>query len=239
MRKYILSVLCTLCLSSIVAHADTLTSETARGKYKEGAGLGIGALIGGLIAGPPGVILGAAGGAWYGDKEARKDRKLADLRDETGKKQTELAIMEQRLTDLRTQFGSELQKVSRNNRISALDDLSRGISLTVYFRTGSAEIMNDVKSRIDHLADFLQQFPEINLQLDGHADRRGAERLNRELAQKRAEEVAATLTAAGIDARRIHIHSYSKTRAQADASDIDGTAFDRRVNITLSLDTRI
>jgi len=239
MRIYIFSGLVLLCLVTIVAQADTATAQDGPGKYKEPAGLGIGALVGGLIAGPPGVIIGAAGGAWYGNKEARKDRRLAGLRDDVAEKNTELAIMEQRLTDLREQFGSELQKVSRKNRISALDDLSQGVSLAIYFRTGSAEIAADSKPRIEKLAGFLQQFAEINLQLDGHADRRGSVQINKALSQKRAEAVAAALIAAGIDGRRIHTHSYGETRARAAETDIDGTAFDRRVNITLSLDTPI
>jgi len=42
----------------------------------ENTGFGIGALIGGLLAGPPGAIIGAAGGSWFASRETKANKAI-------------------------------------------------------------------------------------------------------------------------------------------------------------------
>ena len=235
MNKIIVTGFVSLCLFNIVAHADPAASAPGKSRYKEETGMAVGGLLGGLIAGPPGILLGIAGGAWLGDREEQSDEKIAVLENDVSRKQTELAIMERRFEDLRTQFGQEIQKVSAGNRQSALEELSEGVSLAVYFRTASAGIDEEMRPRVQKLAGFLNRFPEVKLLVEGHADRRGDETYNRELARQRARAVEAALLEAGIDQGRVITHSYGETRAKAGEADAEGGAFDRRVNVTLSL----
>ncbi|MEX2366466.1 MAG: OmpA family protein, partial [Pseudohongiellaceae bacterium] len=148
-------------------------------------------------------------------------------------------IMEKQFSDLQRQFGNELQRVSASNKLSSLEDLSKGVSLAVHFRTGSAEIHRDTLPRIGQLAAFLQQYPEIRLLVEAHTDTRGDTDYNRELGQERARSVQSALVKAGISSNRILAHSYGASKAAAPATDLDGTAFDRRVDIILTLDNRI
>ena len=60
MIKYLVIGTIFLCLFNITAHAGPVTHKTK--PHKDVIGLGVGAIIGGLIAGPPGAIIGAAGG---------------------------------------------------------------------------------------------------------------------------------------------------------------------------------
>jgi hypothetical protein len=62
MSKLIITGFIALCLFNIVAHADPVSHESETFKHKEELGIGIGAIIGGLIAGPPGAIIGMASG---------------------------------------------------------------------------------------------------------------------------------------------------------------------------------
>lgn len=239
MSKLIISGFIALCLFNIVAHAETAAAASKSYKYKAETGIGIGAVIGGLIAGPPGAILGMAGGAWLGGNDQMKDETISSLNADVVKKQTDLAIMENRFSELQQQFGSELQKVAARNHTSSLEKLSHGVSLAIYFRTDSAEIDADTRPRLDKLADFLNQFPEVRLLVEGYADKRGPVDFNRELGLKRAQAVKAALIQSGIDNKRVLTHSYGESQAKALETDIDGIMFDRRVNITLTLDTQI
>ena len=240
MNKMIISVLAIMCMFNIVAHAGPVTSDQEKpGKFKERIGIVIGGIVGGLVAGPPGSIFGMAGGGWLGDREAREDRQISDLQSNLVKKQADLSIMERQFTDLQRQFGNELQKVSAQNRLSSLKELSEGVSLAVYFRTGSADLNETTLPRIHQLAGFLQQFPEVRLLVEGHADKRGATEFNRDLGHKRAQSVEAALLQAGIAENRILTHSYGESGAVAPETDQEGVAFDRRVDIILTLDTRI
>lgn len=237
MNKLIISGFIALCMFNIVAHADSATSDSDTFKYKGELGMGLGGVLGGLIAGPPGVILGMASGAWFGDRDQKKDERISGLNDELIREQTDNAILEKRFADLQSHFGTELKRVATENRVSSLKELSDGVSLAVYFRTGSSEIDLEVQPRIEKLADFLMQYPDIRLMVEGHADKRGNADFNRELGMKRARTVETALLNAGIDQKRIMTHSYGETRSRTVETDVEGNYFDRKVNITLTLDT--
>ena len=237
MLKYIILTLVTLCLFNITAYANPDSARTSAKKHKEEMGLGMGALIGGLIAGPPGAIIGAAGGAWFGNKEKEEDLKISSLEKRLIEKQGELAYLESQFGDLQSQYGQQLQKVSLEKRLTSLEHLSQGVSVTVYFRTNSAEIDEVIVERITKLAHFLKTFPEIQLQLEAHADQRGSEKHNKQLSQQRARTIETALIAAGLPAKQIRTYAYGESRAVAKETDQEGHVFDRRVNIYLTLDT--
>ena len=247
MTKFIILGLLSLSLFNVVAYANPIipepskpsrTPEPAKPNHKEEMGLGLGALIGGLIAGPPGAIIGAAGGAFFGNKEKQKDTKTAGLEQRLVEKQSELAYLQDQFSDLQMQYGKELQKVKLQDHTSALDKLSRGMALTVYFRTNSTAVDRDVAANIQRLANFLKDFPEIQLHLDAHADKRGSDYYNQNLSRRRAQAVRQTLVEAGIDGKRIHSHAYGESKATAKDGDVEGYIFDRRVNIVLTLDSQ-
>jgi outer membrane protein OmpA-like peptidoglycan-associated protein len=237
MIKLIVLTLSILCLFNIAVHANPLTDRNTAADHKEEAGLGMGAIIGGLIAGPPGAIIGAAGGAWFGNKQEKKDSKLALLEKKLLKKQTQLAYLENEFSELRSSHSKTLQKVSIEKRFPSLQDLSRAVSLTVYFRSNSAKVNAEIIPRINRLATFLKEFPEVQLQIEAHADRRGHSTYNKELSKQRAQVISHELISAGLDSSRIHAHSFGESRAISAIGDEEGYVFDRRVDIHLTLDT--
>ena len=232
MIKYLSSGLLTLCLFNIAAFAG---DNAGPGKHKEEVGFGIGAIIGGLIAGPPGAIIGAASGVWFGNKEEEEDKKLAGLNARLQDKQVEFAHLQKQFADLQSAYGRQVQKVNLESRLFSLDELSRGISLAVYFRTDSAEIDPEIIPRIERLAEYLKDFPEIKLYLEAHADRRGKLDHNKALSRKRAASVEKALIETGFPENRIRTHSYGETQALAPEGDLEGYVFDRRVDIQLIL----
>ncbi len=239
LKKHTVLVLAALMMFNATAFGETSDAVPADDEgHGDEIGLGIGAVIGGLIAGPPGAIIGAAGGAWYGNRQDREAVEKESLEADLHKKRTEVAYLNNQLEELRSEFGREMRKVKLEDRRSALDQLSEGVSLTVYFRTDSADIAGDMRSRIKRLAGFLKDYPEVQLHLEAHADRRGSEEYNRALSRKRAASVRAALAEAGIDPARIHSHAYGESAAERPETDREGMIFDRRVNIILNLDTQ-
>ena len=236
MIKYYVVGLTLMCLFNVAAHAGPVTEKVKT--HKEEMGMGLGAIIGGLIGGPPGAIIGAAGGAWYGDRQEKKDGKLATLEKRLLDKQTELAGLQGEFSDQEARHDMEIQKVKLDRQVSALDKLSRGITLTVFFRTNSFSLEPGNAARIEHLAQYLQDFPEIQLDLEAYADQRGTEEYNRRLSQQRADAVKQALMRSGLQANRIHSHANGESGASAAAGDIEGYVFDRRVRIQLTLDTQ-
>ncbi len=237
MTKHLLLGLLFMCLFNIAAHAQTPASQT---HHRAPVGIGIGALIGGLVAGPPGAIVGAAGGAWFATHadaaDARKKR-VAELKQRLAKQQEAFLALQGRFDREQQLKDSHLQRVALQRRKSIEEQLAHGVSLSVYFRTGSAELHTGALPNIQKLARFLSKFPEIQLRLDAYADRRGSDAYNLELSRKRGEAVEKALMAAGVDGARIHQQAHGDNDAKAARGDTDGYAFDRRVSIHLTLNT--
>lgn len=237
MIKYTLLILGSLCIFNIAVHANPLSSRNTLAEHKEETGLGIGALIGGLLAGPPGAIIGAAGGAWLGNREEKEDSHLLSLEQRLLEKQGELTALKSDFQRLQGSFGQQLQKVKADRHRGVLEELSRGVSLTVYFRSDRAELEHQARPQLTRLAAFIRELPEIQVQVEAHADRRGDEAYNLALSRQRGASIVQALIDAGIDARRIHSHAYGESMAASTAGDHEAYIFDRRVSIKLTLDT--
>jgi outer membrane protein OmpA-like peptidoglycan-associated protein len=179
-----------------------------------------GVVIGGLLAGPPGMLVGMAGGALVGELENRqqtigeRDRALADAERETAR---------------RHQAYKELLDTTRS-RLSAMEE---GFSFCLGFRSDSAEIEPQIANQLASLAQMLKAFPELDLQIFAGADRRGGEHYNQNLSRARAEVVADHLRRAGLADGRIRILYVGEQAAAYAEDDLDGLSFDRIVKLSL------
>jgi sortase system peptidoglycan-associated protein len=228
-----------LILSVFITQAYALDLPHTPSTGKENAGFGIGAIIGGLLGGPPGIVIGAAGGTWLGARDTKKDNEIVSLEKRLQDKKIEIAYLQSEFVRVQSQFAQDIQKVKLEQNRSALEQLSQGISLTVYFRTDSADINTEIKPRIKRLVELIREFPEISVQLEGHADRRGTITHNMELSKERIKGVQNEMVNAGLSKQRIQVHAYGESQAIATDSDIEGYIFDRRVTLHLTLDTEV
>ena len=230
----------TLVLVSLLLFQSFVSADDIQHKplsNKEGAGFGVGAIIGGLLAGPPGAIVGAAGGGFFGARESKSDRKIAALEEELNVKSMELAYQQNELANTKAKFQKEFQQVVLNNEIRSLEKLSQGISYVIYYKTNDVGIQTEVLPRIQQLADLVKPYPQIKIQIEGYADFRGSENYNLNLSKKRIESVRSEFLKAGIPNKRLQTHAYGEYKATAKEGDNEAYVFDRRVTINLTLDS--
>ncbi|HLR05212.1 MAG TPA: OmpA family protein, partial [Pyrinomonadaceae bacterium] len=76
-----------------------------------------------------------------------------------------------------------------NDRISALDDYVPQDSMAVNFRTGSAVLTADAKTKLDQIATKALNAKAYVVEVTGHADATGNTNFNRQLSQRRADAV--------------------------------------------------
>ena len=72
---------------------------------------------------------------------------------------------------------------------------------------------------------------QLEIHLDGYADRRGDKTKNIELASQRIEEVRAQLINAGVDENRIVSKAFGETKMVSSPGDLEAYTFDRKVVI--------
>lgn len=227
-KRYITTLLAVLLLAP-AARADT---SAAPDSNKDTAGFGIGALVGGILGGPIGAVAGAGGGAWLGAREAEKDQQHDQMAGDLAVRTAELEQLRNKLAALES---DKLQSVRLDRRQQSAEQLSRAINVAVYFRTDSSELAPAATGRLQNLATYLAEHPQIRVHVAGYADRRGSPTYNLDLSRRRAESVARLLEQSGLSRERIHIEAHGQANAEAKAGDIEGYVFDRRVNIALSL----
>jgi OmpA-OmpF porin, OOP family len=122
-----------------------------------------------------------------------------------------------------------------NDRISALDDYEPQTVAAVNFRSGSAVLMADSKTKLDDIATKALNAKGYVLEVSGFADTNGSIQLNRALSQRRADAVIRYLVENhSIPLRRIVTpYGFGETNPIADNTSKDGRAQNRRVEIKL------
>jgi len=204
----------------------------------EATGLGIGALIGALLAGPPGALVGGAGGGLFAEN-SEQELKLSSLQSELDTSQNKLATLEQQNIQLSQQVQqAEIQRVQLTNIKSVQpalrlgDALANGFSFAVQFRTNSANLEKHFSQQLTDLAHAFVAIEDLHVRISGHADRRGTQHENEVLSQKRAEKVVSVLRNAGWPVERLHMTALGETRPLTNEKDRVGYDFDRRVIVS-------
>lgn len=213
---------------SLALVAGTAQAEPV-GTRGENLGVGSGAAIGGLAAGPAGAIIGAAVGGLMGNRVERA--RLADHLE------GELAQAESEASDLRAALDNALADLA--DRDTLIADLQRrtttpdGLELEVLFRTGSSELDDESQHRLDSLVRVLDRNPELVISLDGYADPRGDSDSNQLLSEARTDAVRQTLIDRGIPLDRIASRGHGDAMSSAAEGDLDAYALERNVRIRL------
>ncbi len=73
----------------------------------------------------------------------------------------------------------------------------------IQFEKRSSVIMHDSYSELDHIVDYLKQYPHQRMKIVGHTDSSGPRRKNIELSKQRAKSVYEYIVSKGIDPRRL------------------------------------
>ena len=122
-----------------------------------------------------------------------------------------------------------------NERISALDDYTPQSVLAVNFRSGSAVLSPDSKTKLDDIATKALNAKGYVLEVSGFADTSGSVERNRALSQRRADAVIRYLVENHrIPLRRIVTpYGFGETNPVAENNTRTGRAQNRRVEVKL------
>lgn len=101
------------------------------------------------------------------------------------------------------------------------------------FEFDSATLTDSVSERLDNFVNFLNEYPQAQVEITGYTDSSGPAAYNQKLSERRAQAVADYLVAAGIDADRFTVKGMGEENPVADNSTHEGREKNRRVEVVV------
>ncbi|WP_050567495.1 OmpA family protein [Vibrio sagamiensis] len=103
------------------------------------------------------------------------------------------------------------------------------MDLRILFANNSDEINPIFSDNIIELAEFLKEYPNTSLEIEGYASLTGNPQHNIDLSKRRAENVRQALIGYGIDAERLKVIGFGSAKLSTEGIDERSHALNRRV----------
>lgn len=103
----------------------------------------------------------------------------------------------------------------------------------VFFDTDRYDLKEKSKTELHKVIRFLQDNPEIRVEIGGHTDNVGSDPYNRQLSERRAQAVFAYLSDNGVDPARLRTKGYGPDRPVGDNATEDGRQLNRRIEFRI------
>ena len=157
---------------------------------------------------------------------AQSQAQAAAMQNQAALSRSQAEAAEARAAELQRKLADlEATRVDRG-RVVTLGD--------VLFEFNRAEVKPTAQARLAKLADFLKQFPERRVLIEGHTDNIGSAGYNEQLSARRAESIRTQLALLGVGGERLQAVGYGKDFPVA-ANDTDtNRAINRRVEVYIS-----
>ena len=118
-----------------------------------------------------------------------------------------------------------LQPEIKENQVIRLNKL--------IFEQTKASITRESYQELNRLVKLMNDYPSMQIQLEGHTDYRGSKRLNMDLSQQRVEAVKAYLVQNGINGRKIKTKAFGGTKPLVKEKSIESSEINRRVEVRI------
>lgn len=241
-----------LASQSVFASENKVYGSEEEVKTQTATGVGVGAVVGTLAAGPFGFIAGSVIGGFIGEGQGykataenstSKDRIIQYQESEISQLQHQLDNSQQALATAQqassvTQATSSVTQVSKVQPITSnMQGLNRdfSLSLSLQFRFGQSVIEPMYRNQLAQLAEFMGQHPQVIATITGFTDAVGANKPNLALSQRRAEAVQTLLRQLNVNTKQLHVTGQGENAPIYSTDSPQTRFFERRVLIELTV----
>jgi len=169
--------------------------------------------------------------------ERKAQQQIAALGDERQEIQLEARTREvETARQAAAEAARQAEELQKQLEQLQAEQTERGLVLTlgdILFDVDRAELTPGGEQQVARVADFLREFPERDVLIEGHTDAMGEDEYNRQLSQRRAEAIEDFLISQGIDPRRIVSRGYGEQYPVASNESSAGRQQNRRVEIVI------
>jgi outer membrane protein OmpA-like peptidoglycan-associated protein len=138
-----------------------------------------------------------------------------------------------RLDNCPDEAGDPANRGCKQRQLVAIKEDKIELVDRVYFRTDRNILQRRSFALLDNVAAVLQSHPSVRVRIEGHTDDRGDDTYNKDLSQRRADEVMRYLVRKGVDASRLEAVGYGEERPLDSNDTAEGRAANRRVEFNI------
>jgi outer membrane protein OmpA-like peptidoglycan-associated protein len=109
----------------------------------------------------------------------------------------------------------------------------------VLFGFDRSDLNASAETNLDKLSNILKEYPDTDIEIQGHTDSKGADSYNMSLSEKRAQSVASYLRGRGIASGRVSTKGYGETAPVATNDTEDGRSQNRRVDFLITANEKM
>jgi outer membrane protein OmpA-like peptidoglycan-associated protein len=109
----------------------------------------------------------------------------------------------------------------------------------VLFGFDRSDLGVSAEGNLDKLVTVLKEYPDTNIEIQGHTDSKGTESYNQGLSQRRADAVASYLRNRGVTSSRVSTRAYGETAPVASNDTESGRSQNRRVNFLITANEKM
>lgn len=136
------------------------------------------------------------------ERRAAEEARLKAEEEARLKAEEEKRIEEEKLKEAEGEIKPQIAREAETKAVPQLDD--------IHFDFDKSDIRADSRETLQKNADWLQNNPDIKIQIEGHCDERGTAEYNLALGERRAMSTKKYLISLGISADRIYTISYGE-----------------------------
>ena len=128
-------------------------------------------------------------------------------------------------------YGEEVEVSSNEDYRQAAEQDPALRYNVIYFEYNSSVVGDEGRELLARHAEFLNEYPEAALRLEGHADERGSAGYNLALGEQRAKAVRDLLQVYGVDTARLSLLSYGEERPAIEGHTEEAYSRNRRAEL--------
>lgn len=135
------------------------------------------------------------------------------------------------------QMSERAKNLERELENISTEKTDRGLVLTlgnILFEVDKATIKAGSQRTLQRVADFLREYPDRDVMIEGFTDSTGSDSYNQNLSERRARSVQDTLVSNGVSAARIKTRGYGESHPVASNDTPSGRLQNRRVEIIVA-----
>lgn len=127
----------------------------------------------------------------------------------------------------------DFEPILLNVQLDRAEAGSVSVLKNVFFDTDRYDLKEKSRTELHKVIRFLQDNPEIRVEIGGHTDNVGSDPYNRQLSERRAQAVFTYLSDNGVDPARLKTKGYGPDRPVGDNATEEGRQLNRRIEFRI------